>query len=394
VTKVEGLLDRDLVVARWAIYAAFAFNGFAWGTFIPRLPDIKHTFALSNSQLGVTMLAASLGILSALKPGGYLCARYGSRRILLCATVYMSIAVMLLGVLASYSYFVFTLLLLGIATALQDISMNTHAATIEQAAGRSLMNGFHARFSVGALVGGGCGALFTQFKVSLLMQMVIVGVVGLATLPWFRKVLLPAEADRHEPEPENSSERQRPNIFYILGLLGFLAAVCEGSAADWGAILLRDTWHTSPFVSSIPFILFSATMVIFRFSGDWVTDRFDREWVIRTGGLTSGIGLLVGVLIGGPVGICLGFAMLGVGISVAIPSVFSAASHIARTRFAGQISPAAATAIIGGVSYSGFLVGPPLLGYVADAITLRWAMLIPAIFAIALGLSARIVKSN
>ena len=393
-TEVAEQHERNLDVARWAVYAAFAFNGFAWGTFIPRIPDIKHLFALTNSQLGLTMLAASLGILSALKPGGYLCARYGSRRILLLATVYMSIALMLIGVLANYSWFISSLLVLGTATALQDISMNTHAATIEQVARRSLMNGFHAWFSVGALVGGGCGALFSQFNVSTLTQMILVGFIGLATVPWFHRVLLPASADRHQVKTEHESERKRPSIFYILGLLGFLAAVCEGSAADWGAILLRDTWHSSPFVSSLPFILFSATMVIFRFSGDWVTDRFDREWVIRTGGLTSGIGLLVGVLIGGPVGICFGFAMLGVGISVAIPSVFSAASHIARTRFAGQISPAAATAIIGGVSYSGFLVGPPLLGFVADAITLRWAMLLPAAFAIVLGLSARIVKNN
>ena len=135
-------------------------------------------------------------------------------------------------------------------------------------------------------------------------------------------------------------------------------------------------------------------MVVFRFSGDWVTDRFDREWVIRTGGFTSGLGLFIGVLVGRPFGICFGFAMLGVGISVAIPSVFSAASHIARTRFADHISPSAATAIIGAVSYSGFLVGPPLLGYVADAITLRWAMLVPATLALILGLSARVVKSN
>ena len=393
-TKVGGLLERELDVARWAIYAAFAFNGFAWGTFIPRIPDIKHLFALTNSQLGLTMLAGSLGVLCALKPGGYLCARFGSRSILLCATGYMSIALMMLGVLANYPWFVFTLLFLGIATALQDISMNTHAATIEQATGRSLMNGFHAWFSVGALIGGGFGALFSQGKVSTLTQMLIVGAIGLATVPWFQRVLLPASADRHEPEPKHESEHERPNIFYVLGLLGFLAAVCEGSAADWGAILLRDTWGSSPFVSSLPFIFFSATMVIFRFSGDRVTDRFDREWVIRAGGLTSGIGLLVGVVIGGPLGICLGFAMLGVGISVAIPSVFSAASYIARTRFAGQISPAAATAIIGGVSYSGFLVGPPMMGFIADAVTLRWAMLVPAAFAIVLGLSARVVKSN
>jgi MFS family permease len=394
VTKVAGLLERDLDVARWAIYAAFAFNGFSWGTFIPRIPDVKNAFALSNSQLGLTLLAGSIGVLVALKPGGYLCARYGSRRVLLFATVYMSLALMLFGVMANYAWFVGSLLFLGVAIALQDISMNTHAATIEQAAGRSLMNGFHAWFSVGALVGGGCGALFSQFAVSTLTQMLIVGAIGLATLPWFHQVLLPAAADRHEAKPEPEAERHRPTIFYILGLLGFLAAVCEGSAADWGAILLRDTWQSSPFVSSLPFILFSATMVIFRFSGDWITDRFDRHWVIRTGGFTSGIGLLVGVLIGGPLGICFGFAMLGVGISVAIPSVFSAASHIARTRFAGQISPAAATAIIGAVSYSGFLVGPPLLGFVADAITLRWAMLVPAVFAIVLGLSARTVKSN
>jgi len=268
VTKVATLPDRELDKARWAIYGAFAFNGFSWGTFIPRIPDVKHAFELSNSQLGLALLAGSLGVLCGLKPGGYWCAKYGSRQVLLLATVYMSIALMLLGVLTSLSWFVFSLLFLGLATALQDISMNTHAATIEQTAGRSLMNGFHAWFSVGALAGGGCGALLTQVNVPTLIQMVVVGAIGLATVPWLHRVLLPALADRHEPVAEMESERGRPSIFMCLVCLAFWQQFVKdrlpiGERFCFETLGIRHPWFPvcRSFCSPLPWSFFASVAI-------------------------------------------------------------------------------------------------------------------------------------
>ena len=205
----------------------------------------------------------------------------------------------------------FTLALFGAFYGLMDVAMNTHGATLERLSGRSLMNGFHARYSLGGFIGAGYGGLCAQADVPFLGQAVLSACMYLAVLPWMRRSLLEPAADRHvESQEPQQRDRKRPWVFYLLGLLGLCSTIGEGAAADWGAVLLRDTWRTSPFVASLPYIAFSALMVTGRMTGDRLTDRHNREWVVRTGGFTAGVGLLVGLLTGGPVGITLGWALL------------------------------------------------------------------------------------
>lgn len=383
---------RALDRARYALYCTFIVNGFTWGSYVPRIPDIKAHFGLTNSALGLTLLSAALGVLVALRLSGKWSARFGSAAVVVWAQAAMAALFVSVGTLASYAWFVGSLVALGFAATVQDVAMNTHGATVERMSQRSLMNGFHARYSLGGLAGAGYGALCAQLGVALLPQTAAAAVLYLAVLPWQRASMLPPHADRHVADIEPEGERERPWIFYALGLLGLCSTLGEGAAADWGAVLLRDTWGTTPFVASLPYIAFSALMVTGRLLGDRLTDRHSREWVVRTGGLTAGMGLVTGLAIGGPIGITLGWALLGAGVSVAIPSVFSAAAQIASHRFAGHVTPSAAVAIVGTVSYAGFLGGPPTLGFLADAVGLRWAMLVPAAMAVIMGLSARLVR--
>ena len=385
----QSQIDR----ARWAVYLAFVSNGFAWGTFIPRIPDVKDHFHLSNGRLGTTLLAAAVGILLSMKPAGALTARWGSARTLQFFTVLLAIDVALIGGLFSYTWFVFTLFVLGVIMAGHDIAMNVHGTSVETASGRSLMNGFHARFSLGSLGGAFIGGLCAQHNLNLFIQMICVGVVLLACLPWMSPRFLPTEYDQHDSEKKPCADRKRPHLFYALGILGFFSSVGEGSASDWGAVLLRGTWHEPPFVATIPYIAFTTAMVLGRFNGDRVTDNRNREWVVRWGGLTAGIGLALGLIIGHPIGISVGWLLLGLGVSIAIPSVYSAAVEIANRSFVGQVTASGAVAIVGAVSYAGFLAGPPIIGWLADVVSLRWAMLLPACMAIAMGLSARIVRA-
>lgn len=383
----------ELRRARLAVHVVFAVNGFTWGSFVPRIPDIKDRFDLSNSALGLTLLTAAIGVLLALRISGTVCARYGSAAVTRGAQVALAVSFVSVGTLVNYPWFIASLFALGFAAAFHDVAMNTHGATVERLSERSLMNGFHARYSLGGFAGAGFGGLCTQYHVTPLSQTMAAAVAYVAVLPWLRSAMLPAAADRHVDEERPAvTRRQRAAIFYALGFLGLFSTIGEGAAADWGAVLLRDEWGASPFVSSVPYIAFSALMVAGRLSGDRLTDRFSREWVVRVGGLTGGLGLTAGLLIGGPVGVSLGWALLGAGLSVAIPSVFSAAAQIASHRFVGQVTPSTAVAIVGTVSYAGFLGGPPTLGFLADAVGLRWAMLVPAVLALIMGASARLVR--
>lgn len=388
------LSAKKVSQARWIIYFAFVYNGTSMGLFVSRLPDIRNYFGLTNAQLGLVTFIGSLGIFFAMKPAGHLAAKYGSSRVLVHATWLYGLSTILLGLLLSVPWLIGTLFLTGFLVAVHDIAMNSHATAVERISNKSLMNSFHARFSVGGLVGAAIGGTFSQLEISYLTQALMLAAISIGSVPILNKYLLPAEIDIHTEEVVAKEDRERPHIFYWLGLLGFAASVCEGAAADWGAILLRDTWQVSPFVSTIPFIAFSAAMVIGRLSGDRITDKFSREAVVRVGGYIAGIGLATGLFIGEPFGITLGWIFLGIGVSVIIPSLFSAAGEIARTRFVGHIAPSQAVAIVGGVSYAGFLVGAPLLGFLSDYLTLRWSLLIPAAAAILMGIFAKLVRSN
>ena len=388
------LSAKKVTQARWIIYFAFVYNGTSMGLFVSRLPDIRNYFGLTNAQLGLVTFIGSLGIFFAMKPAGHLAAKYGSSRVLVHATWLYGLSTILLGLLLSVPWLIGTLFLTGFLVAVHDIAMNSHATAVERISNKSLMNSFHARFSVGGLVGAAIGGTFSQLEITYLTQALMLAAVSICSVPILNKHLLPPEIDIHTEEVAAKEDRERPHIFYWLGLLGFAASVCEGAAADWGAILLRDTWQVSPFVSTIPFIAFSAAMVIGRLSGDRITDKFSREAVVRVGGYIAGIGLAAGLIIGKPLGVTLGWIFLGIGVSVIIPSLFSAAGEIARTRFVGHIAPSQAVAIVGGVSYAGFLVGAPLLGFLSDYLTLRWSLLVPAAAAILMGIFAKLVRSN
>lgn len=205
---------------------------------------------------------------------------------------------------------------------------------------------------------------------------------------------LAPDSDKHVYSEENKAKKKRPRLIFIMGLLGMAASVGEGAAGDWGGVLTRETFGASPFLSSLPYIAFCFTMVIGRFFGDQLATKFGPNRILKVGGLIGGTGLAIGLLIGGTGGVIFGWFLFGAALSAVIPLLFSAAGSMANKRFAGSISPAEAVAMISGISYFGFIVGPPLMGFLADAITLRWAMLVPAVLAIIISASSKVFTSE
>ena len=242
-------------------------------------------------------------------------------------------------------------------------------------------------------MGGAIGGVFSQLKISFSVQTVFVALIVAAVAFYSRPRWLPAEADRHEFTREEKVKR-RPGLLWILGFFGFCSAVAEGAAGDWGGILSRETFHASHFISALPYIAFSATMVIGRFSGDRLAHRFTAPKILSFAGVVASLGLAIGLLMGGSFGVVFGWFFLGMGLSVVIPLLLSAAGTIAATRFKGQVAPSQAVAIVSGISYFGFIVGPPTLGFVADLIQLRWAMFVPVVLVAFLTVSAKFAKTE
>jgi MFS family permease len=352
--------------ARIAITTAFIINGSIAGTFYSRIADIKEELDLSNSALGFALLVVSIGVLVGLGFSGKQSAKRGSAPVTFYATYALGAALLIVGTANNYITLCLTFLVLGACLAIQDVAMNSHAIVLEHEADKRYMSTFHAMFSLGALGGGVVGAWFSQQNIDLMRHVAFIAMLVFLANFCVRNWFLPASLDQHPIE--GKKKIKKPKLFLIVGLLGLCAAIGEGSAGDWGAILARDTFDATPFISTLPYICFSAAMVIGRLFGDRAASKYGPMNLIVGGGLIAGIGLGGGLLVGGMGGVIFGWLAAGIGLSTVIPMLFSQAGEIAKTRFEGQFAPSEGVAMVSGIAYFGFLVGPPTLGFLGDAI--------------------------
>lgn len=384
-------MSPELKRARLGVTLAFVVNGFTAGTFVARIPDIKEILAITDGVLGLSLLFVSIGVFVGLGPAGRNSARYGSRPVILFGTLAIVISLPILGWLPNLGFAWFGLFIFGFALATQDVSMNAHAVVIEQRAGRRLMSNFHAMFSVGTLFGGILGGIFSQLEITPLNQGYILALTYLIVLYFIRDLILPASVDQH-PIMKKKGERS-PMIFWIFGLFGLFAALSEGAAGDWGGVLARDAFAATPFISTLPYIVYTLAMVIGRLSGDFLAHKFGASQIIAAGGIVSSVSLTLGLIVGGIPALMVSWFLLGIGLSVVIPLMFSAAGTLASTKYQGVISPPQAIARVSGVSYFGFVIGPPVIGFLAEIFELRWALFFLVALCFSLIFASRYAKA-
>jgi len=386
------MLSTELKRARLAVTSTFITNGLVVGAFVARIPDIKRTLDISNSTLSLCLLASSLGVFSALPIAGKLCAKYGSSPVAFYGTLMMAAAWTLQSfVLVSLFAFAFLAFWAGSSLATQDVAMNSHAVTLEDKSGRRLMSVFHAMFSIGGFLGGIYGGLCSQLGVSYQTQTSLLGLTIVFVGFTIRNFWLPGSADIHVIDKE--FKQTKPGVIWLFGIFGLCSTIGEGSAGDWGGVLVRETYAASPFLSALPYVAFSATMILGRLSGDKLATKFGAARTLAVGGFIAAIGMTTGLLVDSTVGAIFGWFWLGSGLSVAIPLIFSAAGSLSKKRFAGQIAPSQAVAMVSGISYFGFIVGPPFIGFVSDLTSLRSALFVPALLSLSIIASARFAKS-
>ena len=377
---------------RIAVTVAFIINGSVLGSFYARIADFKNQLQITNSALGIALLCIAVGVLIGLGFSGRQSAKRGSAPVVVASTYALGISVLIVGATNSFVTLCIAFVVFGACLSTQDVAMNSHAIVLEHEADKRYMSTFHAMFSIGALAGGILGGFFSQNQVSIFSQSLVIAILVVISNFFVRSYFLPASSDQHPPTVKKKISR--PRVFFFVGLLGMCAALSEGSAGDWGAVLARDTFGASPFISTLPYISFSAAMVIGRLMGDRLAARFGPMKLIIGGGLIAGIGLASGLIVGGTGGVIFGWLAIGIGFSTVIPMLFSQAGEIAKSRPELDFAPSEAVATVSGIAYFGFLVGPPLLGFLGDLIGLRWAMMVPAILAIAMVLAAKPVLGN
>ncbi len=352
--------------ARRAVLAVFALNGFALGGWFVRIPAVQDRLGIGEGLLGVALLGAAVGALLSMTVTGGLISRLGSRRVVGATALLLPISLIPLALAPNVVALALALLLVGAANGALDVSMNSHAVAVEDRYGRRIMSSFHAAFSFGALAGSVLGGGVAYLGVEVLPHFLVVFVLAtLAAVPAYR-ALLPSDADAAEGGAPAFARPTR--ALFGLGVISFCVLLGEGAMSDWSAVYLDNTLETGPGFAAAGYAAFSLAMTLGRLFGDRLTERFGPTRLVRLCGAVAAVGLGVALAVGDPVFALVGFACAGAGFSVVFPLALSAAGQTE------DVATGPALAAVSTAAYTGFLVGPPTIGFVAEVAGLGTAL--------------------
>jgi MFS family permease len=361
--QAAATTPADLRQARLAVTAVFFVNGALIASWAPYIPRVKSDLGLSTSSLGVVLLAMAVGAVAAMPAAGVMVERYGARAVLAVAVGVSYVALPFTLLAPNALTLALVLAVLGAATGVTDVAMNANGAAVEHRYGRPILSSLHGLWSIGAFVGAGTTALVTALGVPAELHLVVAALVfGLAGLAACSR-LMPAAERADDRRPRGARPTRLVLGLAVIALAAFLA---EGAITDWGPLYLRTSLDESATVSAAGYAVFVGSMALMRLTGDRLTARAGRVPVVRIGALLAGIALAVALLVEQPAATFVAFACIGLGLANVFPLVVSAAG---RTR-----SPALAIATVSTGGYAGILIGPPAIGFAADAFSLPVAL--------------------
>ncbi|MGV9819505.1 MFS transporter [Nocardia xishanensis] len=340
-----------------------------WGT---RIPAVQASAGLDTAGLAAVLLAAAVGMVAGLQIGGRLAEPARLSQLLTGGALGLAASLALVGACRNPLALAAAALLFGAAHGVLDVAANAAAVRCQEAYGRPIMSGLHAAYSVGALGGAVLAAVTAHDSHTYIFGVTatVVIVATAAVAPITRCVGEPtADLGQVAALTPSLPGPSRSRVW----LLGLLAAACllgEGAAADWSAVHLGGL-HASPAAGAAAYAGYSAAMACGRLVGDRLIARFGAPRVVRAGAILASAGLIAGLSVADVPFALAGWAVFGLGLSVTIPSLFSAAG-------AGGPRAVATVAVTG---YLGLLAGPALIGALASATTLPTALVLPALLA-------------
>ncbi|WP_207885207.1 MFS transporter [Pseudomonas sp. 30_B] len=371
--------------ARWACGYCFAMGGMVHGSVMGRVPALKNMTGVDEQELGQALLGAGFGALLAFLFAGALVRRYGSRAITIASGLALMASFPLPGLAQNVWELAAGFLLVGLTFATLDVAMNTQAVEVERRLGRPCIAGLHGMYSLGGLAGAVGAAVFADL--APLWHFTLLAVIAAAILPFFARNLFEGRPEPTEEEaPARRGWRLPPPSLIGLGLLTACAFVSEGAVADWGALLLHQVMGASERLAALGFAAFSATMVLGRLFGDRLRVRFADEALVRNLALLAIAGMFLALFSPWVASAIAGFALVGVGLSVVVPILIGAAGN------RPGIEPSKGVAAVAGFGYGGLLLGPPLIGFLAEHLGLRLSLLVVVLLCGGLVFKASLVR--
>jgi len=360
--------------ARLAVSVVFFCNGAAFASWVSRIPSVRDALQLSDGELGTALFAVGAGALFSFPLAGRGIRIQGARQLTLASAALFFFALPQPLFVSVYASLLLTLFIFGAANGAMDVSMNALAVEAETAYGKPIMSSFHGLWSVGGLSGAMLGSLAAKTGMAagthLLLAALALGAAVLAVARW-----LPRRAGIETSDPaaailtsDQRGPRRADRALVGLGCIVFCSFLIEGAMADWSAVFLRDALGASAAQAALGYAAFSLTMTAMRLAGDPLVARWGAVAMLRSFNLLSAAALLLALLAGHRGGTLLAFGLVGLGVATVAPTVFGAAA-----RRDGQ-QPGRGIALMAGFGYAGFLLGPPLIGWLAQAASLRLAL--------------------
>jgi len=377
----------DLARTRWATRLQFLVLGVIVGTWGAHIPSVKARYALSEATLSLVLLAVAVGTVLALLIAGRVVGRLGARKTSALSALSMSVMLGVALEFASVAVLLPAMVIFGASMSLFDVAINTEGSELESLGGRAIMSNLHGMFSVGAMAGAAVTAVLLTLDVAPRLQLFgICGAIAIVALVASRYML-----DTHAGSGEDAEEAHFAwprGLLLIIGILIFAGMTAEGVMYDWSVLYLKQDVGMPQAAAALGYATFCAAMALTRFGGDVLRTRYSEQAVLRWGATVSAVAMAVVLISANPVVAFVGFALVGAGLAPAAPILFNAA-----TRVPG-VSRAAAIASVTSIGYSGFMIGPPLIGSIATATSLTVALGVVVLAAGLLAYGARFVPEK
>jgi MFS family permease len=368
------------VSARVGVTAIFFVNGFLFASWTAHIPHVKEFLRLSDGSLGIALLGAPVGSVVAMLIVARLMPRLGSRLIVRVTLVGYCLAGPLVGLAGSTAALFGTLVLWGAFQGTLDVSMNTQAITVERHARRALMPGFHGTWSIGSFAGAAIGAVGVAIGLSLSDQLLLLAAPCLLVGGWLTIGMLPDAHPRgaqHSGLAQQHIARSVRVTIIVLGAIAVADMLCEGAAADWAAVFLHTSLGATPAIAALGFTAYLLAMVVVRLAGNQLLSRFAARWLLPALAVLATVLFGLGLAVADVPLVLIGFAGLGAGLGTVIPVVFSAAGRVPG------INAGTAVTLVSACGWAGFMCGPVVIGQLANATSLRLALvLVPVLTAV------------
>jgi MFS family permease len=368
---------------RLAVAVFFFMAGLCFASWASRIPDIKLKLGLSDAGLGAVLLALPSGLMLSLPLSGWAVTRFSSKTMVTIAAVGYPLILILIGTVTATWQLAAVLFFFGIFGNLYNISANTQAVGVESLYQRSIMATFHGIWSLAGFSGAAIGTFLIAQGIAPLHHFLLICIVSLIVVLLAQSYILP-----NDTKPENKQPLfAKPDASILkLGLIAFGCLVCEGTMFDWSGVYFQKVVEAPKEMVTLGYTVFMATMATGRFLGDRLVTRFGIQRMLQASGVIISSGLAVAVLFPTIVSATMGFFLVGLGVSSVVPLVYSAAGK------SKTMSPGVALAAVSTIGFLGFLIGPPLIGFIAELSGLRWSFTIIAIIGFSTTIMATLMK--